>query len=131
MNIIKSILRIIRKLIIPLAMMFMIWVPLMRYYASTPWTNACVLEYVDNLEESSYKWYMYDIDWIKHIEPWNSNSVNSLEKYQIWKSNWCLMASDNLFSDMNNTFYCTVSYLIKKAPVKEKFKEPLWILDRE
>jgi len=102
-----------------------------RYYASTPGINACVLEYVDNLEESNYQWYMYDINGIKHIEPLNSNSNDSLKQYRIWKSNWCIMAGDNLFNDMNNTFYCTVSYLIKNAPVDDKYKQPLEILKDE
>lgn len=115
----------------PVTLMLMLWIPLLRYYASTPWTNACVLDYVDNLEESNYKWYMYNINWIKHIEPGNSSMNDSLEEYKVWSSNWCLMVSDNLFSDMNNTFYCTVSYLIKNAPISDKLKEPLWILKDE
>lgn len=115
----------------PVTLMLMVWIPLLRYYASTPWTNACVLDYVDNLEESDYKWYMYNINWVKHIEPGNSNMNDSLEEYKVWSSNWCLMVSDNLFSDMNNTFYCTVSYLIKNAPISDKLKEPLWILKDE
>lgn len=115
----------------PVTLMLMLWIPLLRYYASTPWTNACVLDYVDNLEESNYKWYMYNINWVKHIEPGNSNMNDSLEEYKVWSSNWCLMVSDNLFSDMNNTFYCTVSYLIKNAPISDKLKEPLWILKDE
>jgi hypothetical protein len=41
------------------------------------------------------------------------------------------MAGDNLFNDMNNTFYCTVSYLIKNAPVDDKYKQPLEILKDE
>ena len=113
------------------ALVLMLWVPVTRYYVSTPDINACVLDYVDNLEDSNYKWYMYDINWIKHIEPLNSNMNNSLKQYRIWESNWCIMSWDNLFNDMNNTFYCTVTYLIKNAPVDEKYKTPLWILDRE
>lgn len=115
----------------PVTLMLMVWIPIMRYYASTPWTNACVLEYVDNLEESDYKWIMYDINWVKHIEPWNSNSNNSLKEYKVWSSNWCIMASWNLFSDLNNTFYCTVTYLIKNSPIDEKYKTPLSILKTE
>ncbi len=114
-----------------MALVLMVGVPVVRYYVSTPDTNACVLDYVDNLEESSYEWYMYDIDWVKHIEPGNSNSVESLKQYEIWKSHGCIMASDNLFNDMNNTFYCTVTYLIRNSPAPEKMKEPLWILKRE
>ena len=112
-------------------LVLMLFVPIIRYYSSTPDINACVLDYVDNLEESNYEWYMYNINWIKHIEPWNSNSNESLKEYRIWKANWCIMVWDNLFSDMNNTFYCTVTYMIKKMPVDEKFKEPLGILKDE
>jgi len=120
-----------KNIIYPAVLMLMLWVPLLRYYASTPWINACVLEYVDNLEESDYRWFMYDIDWVKHIEPANSRFNVSLAPYMVWESHWCLMVSDNLFNDMNNTFYCTVTYLIKNAPINEKFKEPLWILKDE
>ena len=114
-----------------IAIVLMLIVPIARYYSSSPWINACVLEYVDELEESNFQWYMYDINWVKHIEPLNSNSNESLKEYRIWKSNWCIMASDNLFNDMNNTFYCTVTYLIKNLPIDEKFKKPLGILERE
>lgn len=120
-----------QNLIYPLVLVLAILIPLMRYYSSTPWTNACVLEYVDELEESNYKWYMYDINWVKHIEPANSKMAESLKEYKIWEANWCLMVSDNLLSDLNNTFYCTISYLIRKAPIDDSFKKPLEILKRE
>ncbi len=120
-----------KNIIYPAILMLMLWVPILRYYSSTPWINACVLDYVDNLEDSNYKWYMYDIDWVKHIEPLNSNMNNSLTEYRTWESHWCLMVSDNLFNDMNNTFYCTITYLITKLPVNDKYKEPLWILKSE
>jgi hypothetical protein len=89
------------------------------------------LDYVDNIDDSDYKWYMYDIKWVKHLEAWNSKMVSGLKEYKVWKSDWCLMISNNLFSDMNNTFYCTVSYLIRNSPLPDKAKEPLWILKRE
>jgi hypothetical protein len=41
------------------------------------------------------------------------------------------MVSDNIVNDLNNTFYCTVSYLIKKAPVDKEFKKPLEYWKRE
>lgn len=113
------------------AFVLMLGVPLSRYYVSTPEINACVLDYVDNLEDSNFKWYMYDIDGIKHIEPLNSSMNKSLEKYRVWEANWCLMSSDSLFSDLNNTFYCTITYLIRKAPVDEKYKKPLSIMKSE
>lgn len=112
-------------------LVLMLLVPIARYYSSTPDINACVLDYVENLEESNYKWYMYDINGIKHIEPWNSNLNESLKEYKIWKAYWCLMVWNNLFNDLNNTFYCTVTYLIKNSPLPEKYKEPLWILKTE
>jgi len=113
------------------AFVLMLWVPVTRYYVSTPDINACVLDYVDNLEESNYKWYMYDINGIKHIEPLNSRMNSSLEQYRIWESNWCIMSWGNLFDDLNNTFYCTITYMIRNAPVDEKYKTPLSIMDSE
>lgn len=120
-----------KYIIYPSTILIMLIIPLLRYYASTPWTNACVLDYVENLEESNYKWSLYNINWLRHIEPNNSDMIEWLEEYKVWDSNWCLMVSDNLFWDLNNTFYCTITYLIKKIPIDEKFKEPLWILKDE
>ena len=118
----------LKTIIYPVIILLLIWIPILKYYTSTPDINACVLDY---LEESNYKWYMYNINWVAHIEPLNSSSNNSLKEYRIWTANWCLMSSDNLFNDMNNTFYCTVSYLIKKSPLPDKYKEPLSILKNE
>ena len=39
----------------PAIIMLMIIVPVLMYYSSTPDINACVLDYVDNMEESDYK----------------------------------------------------------------------------
>ena len=111
----------------PAVIMLMIIVPVLRYYSTTENINACVIEYVDNMEKSDYKWYMYDINWVPHIEAENSTMNKSLIEFKIWESNWCIMSSNNLFSDLNNTFYCTVVYLIKHAPVDEKYKTPLWV----
>jgi hypothetical protein len=36
-------------------LLLMVIVPVLRYYASTPDTNACVLDYVDNIDDSDYK----------------------------------------------------------------------------
>ncbi|QFR38853.1 hypothetical protein A9Q91_01305 [Candidatus Gracilibacteria bacterium 28_42_T64] len=120
------------KLIIyPAILMLMVGIPTLRYYLSTPGENACVLDYVDNLEESNYRGYMYDIDGVKHLEAGNSRLVNSLEPYKIGISNGCIMASNNLFNDLNNTFYCTITYMIKHAPIPEKLKQPLEILKGE
>jgi len=113
------------------ALVLMLWVPILRYYVSSPWINACVLEYVDNMEDSNFKWNMYNIDWVRHIEAGNSNMNKSLEEYKIWEANWCLMSSDNLFTDLNNTFYCSITYIIKNLPINDKLKEPLWIMKSE
>ena len=120
-----------KVIIYTVALVLMLWVPVARYYASTPWINACVLDYVDQMEESNYKWNMYNINWLRHIESGNSNLNEGLEEYKVWEANWCLMSSDNLFTDLNNTFYCTVTYIIQKLPIKEKYKEPLEILKSE
>lgn len=118
-------------IIYPVVILLMLWVPILRYYSSTPWINACVSDYVDNLEDSNYKWYMYDINWVKHIEAWNSDIAKKIWEYKIWESKGCLMVSNNLFNDLNNTFYCTITYLIRKAPINDKYKQPLKILKRE
>jgi len=44
-----------KHIIYPLVLVFAILVPLMKYYSSTPKMNACVLDYVDNMEKSNYK----------------------------------------------------------------------------
>jgi len=43
-----------KYIIYPATILILIWVPTIRYYASTPDINACVLDYVDNLEESNF-----------------------------------------------------------------------------
>lgn len=128
---IKKILIILNSLIIPIFLVLFILIPLSTYYVSTPEINACVLDYVDNLEESGYKWYMYDINWVSHIEPLNSNLIKSLKIYKIWNTNWCLMVSGNLFNDFNNTIYCAMTYLIRKSPIDDRVKEPLWLLEEK
>jgi len=110
---------------------FILVVPALRYYASSPWINACVLEYVDTLDKNNYKWYIYNIRWNEHLEPSKSDLVHGLTQYKIWTANGCIMQSDNFFSDVNNTFYCTVTYLIKNSPLPKKLKQPLWILKDE
>lgn len=117
-----------KNILYPVILMLLIFLPIARYYASTPNINACVLDYVDNLESSNYKWFIYDIDWERHIEPLNSRAIDSLKQYKIWESQWCIMYSNDLFADMNNTFYCTATYLIKKSPMHNNLKQPLWFL---
>jgi len=110
---------------------FILIVPVLRYYSSSPWINACVLEYVDTLDKNNYKWYIYNIKWNPHLEPSQSNLVHWLTEYKVWNANWCIMMSGNIINDINNTFYCTVTYLIKKWPLPNNLKKPLWILKEE
>ncbi len=108
---------------------FMILVmPVVRYFSSTPGVNACVIEYVDNLPNSEYSGYMYNIDGLRHIEPKNSVNNESLKEYRVGKSYGCLMVSDNPFVDLNNSIYCSMVFLIKKAPVNPIYKEPMRLL---
>lgn len=116
-----------RYIIYPVTITLMIIIPVFRYYATTPDINWCVLDYVDELENSNFSWYLYNINWMRHIEPKNSDMVQHLEKYKIWEAHWCLMASDNLFIDLTNTFYCTVTYIIRNAPISDNLKEPFGI----
>lgn len=116
-----------KHILYPLTLMLMLALPLVKYYTSTPDVNACVLDYVDNMEDSDYSWYLYSINWYRHIEPKNSEMAESLEPYRIWVADGCIMASNNLYIDMTNTFYCTVTYMIKKLPIPEVLKEPLSI----
>ena len=111
--------------------MFMLIIPTIRYYVTSPEINGCVLDYVDELENSDYIGYMYNINGRPHLEPSNSRLNKSLEEYKIGQSYGCLMASNNLFTDLNNTFYCAVTYMIRNAPVHESLKEPLGILKSE
>jgi len=52
----------------------------------------------------------------------------SIKQYKIGTANGCLMISDNLYYDLSNTFYCTVAYLIRKAPVDDTYKTPMGIM---
>ncbi len=90
--------------------------------------NACVIEYVDSLPESEYSGYMYSIDGLRHIEPKNSVNNDSLEEFRVGKAYGCLMVSNNPFADLNNSVYCSMVYLIKKAPVNDIYKQPMRIL---
>lgn len=114
-----------KHIIYPAILLLAFIIPVARYYSSTPDVNACVQEYVDNLEESNNKWYIYKIDWRRHIEPANSSMNNSLKKYLIWRSEWCLMFSWELLNDLNNSIYCAITYMIKSAPISDNAKKPL------
>ncbi len=119
-----------KEIMYPFVFIFIVLIPFMRYYASTPWINSCVTDYVDNIETSNYKWYLYKIDWQNHIEPANSTSLIGLENYKTWVSTWCIMSSWDFFSDINNTFYCAMSYMIRKSPMDNRFKTPLSLLTK-
>lgn len=118
-----------KYIIYPSILLLAVGAPVLRYYWSTPGMNACVLEYVDNMEKGNYDGYIYNIKWVNHIEPANSKLVDSLSQYKVWESKWCLMVSNNMVNDLNNTFYCTMTYLIKNAPMDNQFKKPLKYLD--
>lgn len=117
-----------RYFIYPFVITLMLLLPITRYYTSTPWVNACVIDYVENLEKNDNKWIMYNINWVNHIEWKNSSNNKALSEYKIWEAYWCIMASWNLFNDLNNTIYCSIAYLIQKSPMHEKLKQPLSIL---
>lgn len=88
----------------------------------TPGYNACVLEYVDSMDENGeYGGYLYDIEgYGRHIEPAASNLNDSLKDHRIGRSYGCLMASDNLYYDLNNTVYCSVTYLLENSPLRNR-----------
>lgn len=109
----------------------MLGVPFLRYYVSTPGVNACVIDYVDNMESSYYEWNLYDIDGVNHIEPKNSSLTLILEQYKVWEAKWCMMKSGRFFTDTVNTFYCVTTYWIRKSPMHDRLKEPLSLLKRE
>lgn len=116
-----------RYILYPTTLMLLLILPVIRYYVTTPEINSCVLDYVEELENSNYSWYLYSINGMRHIEPKNSPLTEWLKEYKIWVAHGCIMASDNLYIDLTNTFYCTITYLIKKAPVSDKLKEPFGI----
>lgn len=58
----------------------------------------------------------------------DANINGSIEQYRIGTANGCLMSSDNLYYDLSNTFYCTVAYLIRNAPVDDTYKTPMGIM---
>lgn len=118
-----------KHILYPLTLMIVIILPVIRYYITTPWVNSCVLDYVNELENSNFSGYLYNINGMRHIEPKNSPLAPSLKEYQVGVANGCIMASDNLYIDLTNTFYCTITYLIKKAPIHESMKEPFWVYE--
>lgn len=121
-----------KVIIYPLALMLILFIPVIRYYVSTPGLNDCMTQYVKNMEASNYKWNIYRLNWgWFHIEPTNSNIAKSLEDKKVWEANWCFMNSWDLFSDFNNTIYCSMAYVINKAPIFHSIKKPLAIMKWE
>ena len=120
-----------KNLIYPAVLILVIIVPILRYYTSTPEVNACVSDYVTEMEASDNKWFIYNINWRYHIEPEKSIYNNSLGQYLVWESRWCMMYSGNLFNDLNNTIYCSITYLIKNAPIHDDAKEQLGLYKSE
>lgn len=117
-----------KHIIYPAIILLAFVIPIARYYVSTPEVNACVQDYVDNLEASNNKWYIYEINWRRHIEAANSDNIESLKQYIIGKSDWCMMYSNNMFNDLNNTIYCAITYMIMKSPMNDGAKQPLALL---
>lgn len=102
-------------------------IPTLRYYVSTPWINDCMINYVQQMKASNYEWNVYNINWLAHIEPANSTSNKALEQYKVWEAKWCLMTWDDLYSNFNNSVYCSITYIIQKSPMHSSMKEPLAI----
>lgn len=114
-----------KNFIYPAVIVLALLVPVTRYYASTPELNACVSDYVENMKYSNNRGLIYNIDWRYHIETENSDNNRWLEQYLVWESRWCMMYSDNLLNDLNNTIYCSITYMIKNAPVHRNVKKQL------
>lgn len=117
-----------KHFIYPLVILLALVVPVARYYASTPDINACMQVYIDNLEYSNNKWYIYEMDGRRHIEAANSINNEALQKYLVWESQGCMMYSNDIINDLNNTIYCAITYMIKKSPMSQDMKKPLALL---
>lgn len=108
-----------RHLIYPLVITLAVGVPVARYYTVTPGYNACVLEYVDALEENDFKGNIYDIKGERHIESVEGD-YDALEEFKIGKSYGCIMVSNDAYADLSNTFYCSVAYMLEKSPLRNQ-----------
>lgn len=111
-----------RHVVYPAILLLALGVPVARYYTVTPGVNACVLEYVDSIEENGYKGYIYDLKGERHIESVQGD-YDALAQYRIGRSYGCIMASNDLYADLSNTFYCSVAYLLEKSPIKNRDAE--------
>jgi hypothetical protein len=89
-------------------------VPVARYFTVNPEVNACMFDYVDSLDKATWKWYVYTIDWMNHIEPEDSIFNKYIFDHKVWYSQGCIIMSGNLFHDFNNSVYCSITYMIRK-----------------
>ena len=89
-------------------------VPIMQFFTIDSDINACMIEYVDSFEDSGAEWYIYKIDGRNHIEPKNSMMNQYIQEHKVGYANGCIMTSGNLFTDFNNSVYCSLTYLTKK-----------------
>ena len=109
-----------RHFIYPIVITLALGVPIARYYTVTPGVNACVLDYVDTLEQNEYRGYIYDIQGERHIESVEKGAHDSLSEFRIGKSYGCIMASNNFYADLSNTLYCSVTYMLEKSPIRNR-----------
>lgn len=112
-----------RYFVYPLVITLAVGVPVARYYTVTPGVNACVLEYVDGIESNQYQGNIYDIKGERHIESVEKGDRDALEEYKIGKSYGCLMVSNDVYADLSNTFYCSVTYMLEKSPLRNRKAE--------
>lgn len=112
-----------RHFLYPAVLVLTLGVPVARYYTVTPGLNACVLDYVDSIEENGYRGYIYDLKGERHIESVKKGDRDALEPFRIGRSYGCIMASNDLYADLSNTFYCSVAYMLEKTPIKNREAE--------
>ena len=117
-----------KNIIYPIVLILFFLLPIVRYYITTPWLNDCMTVYVKEMKDSNYKWNIYNIKWVPHIEPANSKNNKALAQYKVWEARWCLMTWDDMYANFTNTIYCSIVDLIQNAPINEEMKKPLAIL---
>lgn len=103
------------KYLILITFVLILVVPVARFFTINPDVNACMIEYVDSFDESNGWWFIYKIDWVNHIEPENSIFNKYIADHKVWYSQWCVMISGDLFTDFNNSVYCSLTYIVKKV----------------
>lgn len=71
-------------------------------------------------KDKSYNWYVFKQKvwfWFHVVNASDKIEVeftNANHWEQIWVLNWCIQETNNIFLDVNNTFYCSVVYLYNK-----------------